>query len=90
MSATRTLHTVLACVASHPRRIAALPLTHAGITEDVMSDRDELDQTVSVRFPAKVRAQLERLAAADDRRLSQVVRRIVVRALETNDEGLAA
>lgn len=54
-----------------------------------MTERDELDKTVSVRFPAKVRARLEQLAAADDRRVSQVVRRIVTRALETQ-EGKAA
>jgi hypothetical protein len=55
-----------------------------------MADRDDLDETVSVRFPAKVRARLEQLAAADDRRVSQVVRRIVTRALENNQEGQAA
>ena len=54
-----------------------------------MADRDDLDETVSVRFPAKVRARLEQLAAADDRRVSQVVRRIVTRALEVQ-EGQAA
>jgi hypothetical protein len=67
------------------------PLACAGITEARMSEqRDELAEPVSVRFPAKVRARLQELASADDRRLSQVVRRIVVRALETNDEGIAA
>jgi len=55
-----------------------------------MDKGNDLDATVSVRFPAKVRARLEQLADEDDRRVSQVVRRIVVRALENQDEGIAA
>ena len=55
-----------------------------------MAERDDLDETVSVRFPAKVRQRLEELADADDRRVSQVVRRIVTRALERDDQGPAA
>ena len=73
------------------RTLLALPHgAHEQIRFCAMTERDELDETVSVRFPAKVRARLEQLADADDRRVSQVVRRIVVRALERQDDGVAA
>jgi predicted DNA-binding protein len=52
-------------------------------------DRDDLDETISTRFPAKVRQRIEALAQADDRRPSQIVRRIVLRALR-EDGGEAA
>jgi hypothetical protein len=60
---------------------------HVCATRFVMAERDDLDATVSVRFPSKVRARLEELADADDRRVSQVVRRIVTRAIERGDDG---
>jgi hypothetical protein len=57
-----------------------------------MVEKDDLDATVSVRFPSKVRAR--QLADADDRPVSQLVRRIVTRAIERGGDddggGLAA
>jgi CopG-like RHH_1 or ribbon-helix-helix domain, RHH_5 len=49
----------------------------------------ENSEQVSVRLPTRVRVELERIAEADDRTLSSLVRRIVVRALERQG-GVAA
>jgi predicted DNA-binding protein len=51
-------------------------------------DRDQTDR-ISVTLPARLRRRLEELAAADDRPVSQLVRRIVTRAIERGggDDG---
>jgi hypothetical protein len=46
-------------------------------------------EQVSIRLPVKLRAELERIAEAQDRTLSNTIRRIVVQALRQG-EGVAA
>jgi hypothetical protein len=48
------------------------------------------DEQVSVRLPTNLRAELERIAAEEDRALSSVIRRLVARALEGQGERRAA
>lgn len=46
-------------------------------------------EQVSIRLPVKLRVELERIAAEQDRTLSNTIRRIVVQALRQG-EGVAA
>jgi predicted transcriptional regulator len=55
-----------------------------------MADSKILDEMVTVRLPSNLRDELQRIADADDRPISSVVRRIVKRALENDREGAAA
>jgi len=55
------------------------------------STERETDGQVSIRLPAKLRSQLEQIAAAEDRSLSSQIRHIVARALEDRgDRPVAA
>jgi hypothetical protein len=55
-----------------------------------MHERAELGEPISVRFPPQDRAALERLAAADDRPLAALVRRLVRQALQHREQERAA
>jgi predicted DNA-binding protein len=56
-----------------------------------MAERDELNETLSIRISTKERQRLTELADRDDRRISQFVRQIVRRALASDDgNGVAA
>jgi hypothetical protein len=52
-----------------------------------MVERDDYPERISARVSTKVRQRIEELAAADDRPVAAVVRRLVVRALERDDDG---
>jgi hypothetical protein len=63
-----------------------------GLRIAAMAEKD-LDETVTVRFTSETRAKLEKIAEADDRPVSALVRRIVTRALNEDrqqHEGAAA
>jgi hypothetical protein len=47
-------------------------------------------EQVSIRLPVKLRVELERIAAEQDRSLSSMVRRIVVQALRQGEGQVAA
>jgi predicted DNA-binding protein len=48
-------------------------------------------EQISVRLPSRLRVELERIAEQEDRTLSNTIKRILSRALETrNDRELAA
>lgn len=55
-----------------------------------MAKVTESGEQISVRFPSELRAELQRLAEQDDRTLSSLVRRIVVRALRQGEGQVAA
>ena len=55
-----------------------------------MVERDDWPERISARVSTKVRQRIEELAAADQAPVSQVVRRIVTRAVERDDQGAAA
>jgi predicted DNA-binding protein len=52
-----------------------------------MSDRDDddLDATISVRVSSRERERLKALAALDDRPVSALARRLLRKALETQE-----
>jgi predicted transcriptional regulator len=54
-----------------------------------MSEKEDLPERISARVSTKVRARLEELAAADDRPVGAIIRRIVTRAVERGggDDG---
>jgi predicted DNA-binding protein len=52
-----------------------------------MVEKDDLPERISARVSTKVRQRIEELAAADDRPVAAVVRRLVVRALNESDDG---
>jgi predicted transcriptional regulator len=54
-----------------------------------MSDKDDLPEKLTIRLSTKVRQRLEEMADADERPVSAVARRIVLRALR-EDGGEAA
>jgi hypothetical protein len=77
------------CVAARSGfRTRSLTNTRNDLRIAAMAEKD-LDETVTVRFTSETRAKLEKIAEADDRPVSALVRRIVTRALE-NQNGVAA
>jgi predicted DNA-binding protein len=52
-----------------------------------MVERDDYPERISARVSTKVRQRIEELASRDDRPVAAVVRRLVVRALERDDDG---
>jgi hypothetical protein len=58
---------------------------------ELQMDRDDLSERISARVSTKVRQRIEEIAAADDRPVAAVVRRLVVKALDdSDDKGVAA
>lgn len=57
-----------------------------------MTDKDDLDETISFRASTRLRQRLQDIADRDECRVGQVARRYLKRALldESDDKGVAA
>jgi predicted transcriptional regulator len=52
-----------------------------------MVEKDDLPERISTRVSTKIRQRIEELAAADDRPVSAVARRLLRQALAETDDG---